>query len=324
MTENGGLEVIGVGAMNLDYICRVEKTVDDGETTVTDFIPCPGGSAANTIYGLARLGIKCGFIGAVGNDTEGRKLLRSFKTAGVDVSRIRVKSGVRTGVAFCFSDRKGRRAIYLLPGANNLLSNEDVDTAYLNSSRMVHLSSFVNDEQLHMQIEMVANLAKSVRLSLAPGMLYATRGLKSLAPLLERSHIVFLNQEEIKMLTGKDFRAGAEVLLNSSCEIVVVTLGKGIALRGGRRLNSYIRTRETEYQVSGVAREMEDIESTGAGDAFACGFLFGVLKGKPLDECAVLGDVMARSVISTPGGRKGFLTLKQLEKAYYRYTGKLL
>lgn len=318
------IAVIGVGAMNLDYICRVEETVEDGEATITRFVPAPGGSAANTLYGLARLGIGAGFIGAVGNDAEGKVLVRSFRTVGIDTSHICVKSGTKTGLAFCFSDSKGRRAIYLLPGANDLLSEEDMDTAYLNRARIVHFSSFARDEQFRLQIKAAQTLADHVKLSLAPGMLYASKGLKILAPLLERSSIVFLNREEVRLLTGKDFKKGAEALLSTGCHTVVVTLGKGIAHSGGKRLNGYIRTRETEHFVTAEALEAKDIESTGAGDAFACGFLFGILREKPLDQCGVLGDIVARSVLSAPGGRKGFPTLKQLSRAHLKRTGKRL
>ncbi len=324
MTEGSEIAVIGFGAMNLDYICRVTETVADGEAMVTQCLPSPGGSAANTIYGLARLGIRTGFIGAVGSDAEGRALVRNLKTAGVDTSHVRQKPGARTGLAFCFSDTKGRRAIYLLPQANDLLSEEDIDMAYLNRARMVHFSSFAGDEQFYLQIKTADNLAGHVKLSLAPGMLYASKGLKGLAPLLERSHIVFLNREETRLLTGKDFKAGAEVLLRAGCQIVVVTLGKGIARGGGRRLNSYIRTRETEYFVTTTATEAKDIESTGAGDAFACGFLFGMLSTRPLEVCGILGDIVARSVISAPGGRKGFPTPKQLHRACLKRTGRPL
>ncbi len=324
MVDNNEIAVIGVGAMNLDYICRVGETVEDGEAMIIQFVPSPGGSAANTIYGLARLGIGVGFIGAVGNDAEGKRLVRSFKTAGVDTSHICVKSGTKTGLAFCFSDRKGRRAIYLLPGANDLLLEKDIDTAYLNCAQIVHFSSFASDQQFHLQIETARNLADHVKLSLAPGMLYASKGLKSLAPLLERSDIVFLNREEVRLLTGKDFKVGAEALLSTGCQTVVVTLGKGIARKGGIRLSSYIRTRDAEHLVTTTAIQAKDVESTGAGDAFACGFLFGTLKEKPPDKCGLLGDIVARFVVSAPGGRTGFPTLKQLSRAYLKCTGKPL
>jgi len=324
LTEKSAPAVIGFGAMNLDYICRVEETLNDGETMVTDFTPSPGGSAANTIYGLAKLGIKTGFVGTVGNDAEGRRLVRNLKAVGIDTSHIRVKKDAKTGLAFCFSDKKGRRAIYLLSGANSLLDSQDIDIAYLSRSQIVHLSSFAHDKQLRLQIEVTGNLQSSTKLSLAPGTLYASKGLKVLTPLLERAHITFLNREEIELLTGKDFRTGAKTLLALGCHIVVVTLGRGIALSDGKKATSYIGTTETEYHITSIEEAPKDIESTGAGDAFACGFLFGMLKNKTPSECGLLGDIVARFVISAPGGRKGFPSLEQLLRAYLNRVGNPL
>jgi len=321
LIETNEIAVIGFGAMNLDYICRVAETVADGEAMVTDFIPAPGGSAANTIYGLAKLGISTGFIGAVGNDAEGRKLIRDLKAVGTDISHIHIKKAAKTGLAFCFSDKKGRRAIYLLPGANSLLDSQDIDTDYLNSPQIAHFSSFAEDRQLYLQLEAASNLTGRTKLSFAPGMLYASKGLRVLLPLLERSRIVFLNREEIELLTGKDFKTGAEKLVQLGSDIVVVTLGRGIPLGNGKKLISYICTRQAEHQVTSADETLENIETTGAGDAFASGFLFGMLRNKNLNECGLLGDIVARFVISAPGGRRGFPTPEQLSRAFFKRAG---
>ncbi|MBA7695250.1 Ribokinase [subsurface metagenome] len=66
-----GIEIVGLGAMNIDRLYRVDEIVADGEQLVTDSEAVPGGSAANTIYGLAKLGVKTGFVGAVGRDEDG-------------------------------------------------------------------------------------------------------------------------------------------------------------------------------------------------------------------------------------------------------------
>ena len=116
------LEVIGLGALNIDHIYQVERIIEDGETDVKDLASFPGGSAANTIYGLARRGISTSFIGAVGDDAEGKLLRRELKKAGVDAAQVRVKLGVKTGSTLCIGDELGRRSIYVLPGANNLLT----------------------------------------------------------------------------------------------------------------------------------------------------------------------------------------------------------
>ncbi len=263
---------------------------------------------------MAKLGVKTGFVGAVGTDKDGKELINDFKTAAVDTSQIRIKKAA-TGSTICLSDKLGRRAIYVSPGANNLLNSEDIDLAYLNQAQMVHLSSFADDRQFKLQVDLVKKLKDSVRVSLAPGMLYVTKGLKALAPLLERTYIVFMNREEIERLTGKDFRTGARELVKSGCRIVVVTLGKGLAKGKAGMVTAYIRDEEKEYEIeSEKASPKSPLETTGAGDAFAAGFLFGFLKGKGIEECGLLGDIMAGFAIKKVGARTGLPTLSQLSQ----------
>lgn len=82
------IEVVGLGALNIDYLYKVERILDDGEAVVDETKLSPGGSAANTIYGLAKLGVNTGFTGVVGDDAEGKMLLEDFQKAGVDISQI--------------------------------------------------------------------------------------------------------------------------------------------------------------------------------------------------------------------------------------------
>ena len=98
----------------MDNIYRVERILEDGETVVKESASFPGGSAANTIYGLAKLGVSTGFIGAVGDDAEGKLLLQDFQKVGVDTSQIKVKPGAKTGSALCLSD-EAWQALHLCP-----------------------------------------------------------------------------------------------------------------------------------------------------------------------------------------------------------------
>ena len=141
------IEVIGLGALNIDHIYKVERILDDGEAVVTETALSPGGSAANTIYGLARLGIRTGFTGVVGDDAEGKIMLQDFQKVGVNTSQIRVKHGAQTGSVLCLSDRLGKRSLYVIPGDNNLLAMDDLDLEYINQAKMLHISSFIDDRQ---------------------------------------------------------------------------------------------------------------------------------------------------------------------------------
>jgi len=309
------VEVVGFGALNMDHIYRVERILSDGEAVVADYGPAPGGSAANTTYGLARLGVSAGFLGAVGDDEEGRMLLEDFNRAGVDSNHIRTKKA-KTGETFCFTDRRGRRAIYVLPGANSMLESDDIDLAYISQARILHLSSFADEGQLTIQKELVQRIPPSVKVSLAPGSIYAAKGMETLAPIIRRAHVLFLNRGEVEQLTGEDFRAGAQRCLNEGCQMVAVTLGPGIK-KGTITAICYLASNEGEYMIEAKKTGRRPKGDTiGAGDAFAAGFLFGLLRGKGVEECGYLGDLIARLSIAKFGARAGLPSLQELGQLY--------
>jgi len=315
----GNIEVVGLGALNIDHLYRVERILDDGEAVVNEAKSFPGGSAANTIYGLAKLGVNTGYTGVVGGDAEGKILVQDFQKVGVDTSQIRVKP-VRTGSVLCLSDRLGRRSLYVIPGANSLLTIDDLDLTYINQAKWLHLSSFADDRQFKVLLELIDRLASSVKLSFAPGVLHAIKELAILSPILNRTHLLFVNQREIQHLTGEDVIAGAESCLKQGCCMVVVTLGKGMRLELGRRTVTavgYIRDAENECAIEPSRQDIiAEVDATGAGDAFAAGFLYGLLKGKGLNQCGCLGDIVARFSLTKLGARDGFPTLTQLAQRY--------
>ena len=300
----------------MDHLYRVERILDDEGTVVNEAISTPGGSAANTIHGLARLGMSTGFAGVVGDDAEGKTLLRDFDSVGVDISRIKVKAGAKTGSVLCLSDQQGRRSLYVTPGANSLLTMDDLDLTYINQAGMLHLSSFADDQQFKVSRELLKRLDSSVKVSFSPGALYVAKGLKALTPILKRTHILFINQGEIQQLTGESFDIGAETCLKQGCHIVVVTLGKGTSYKT-TMATSYIRDANNEYVIAPENRIItSDSDTTGAGDAFATGFLYGLLKDKGLEECGRLGGIVAQFSISKIGARAGLPTLVELSQRY--------
>ncbi|MBA7601232.1 Ribokinase [subsurface metagenome] len=179
------IEVVGLGALNMDHIHRVERVLEDGETaaavedvagppiyTVADrkwIGAFPGGSAANTIYGLARLGVKTGFTGVVGDDAPGQSMLEDFREAGMDTSQIKIRPGAKTGSTLCLSDKLNFRSIQVTPGANSLLTMDDLDMDYINQADILHISSFVDDAQFEILLELVNKLDSSVKISFSPG-----------------------------------------------------------------------------------------------------------------------------------------------------------
>jgi ribokinase len=312
-------EAIGFGAMNIDRLYQVNEIVHDGEQTIKNFVSHPGGSAANTIYALAKLGVKTGFAGAIGADEEGKELMADLASIGVDTSQIKAKN-IHTGSTICLSDKMGKRAIYVSPGANNLLNLKDLNISYFNRTNIVHMSSFANERQFKLQISLARRLKTII--SMAPGMLYAAKGLKTLTPLLERAGILFMNREEVISLTGKDYREGARQLVKIGCGIIIITMGRGLS-RGKKKIAAaYIRDNGKEYEVISEKADQKSVfETTGAGDAFAAGFLFGFLKGKKTEECGLLGDIVASYAMKKVGARSGLPTLSQLSSEYLKRTG---
>ncbi|MFC1866359.1 carbohydrate kinase family protein [Chloroflexota bacterium] len=311
--------VIGLGALNLDKIYKVERILEDGETLVEEAGLYPGGSAANSIYGLAKLGVSSGFIGIVGSDGAGEYLLEDFKSVGVDTQRVAVKRGEITGETLYLSDRTGKRSIYVLPGANDKLSFENIDLSYINMAGLLHISSFAGERQFQLLMELMKEQSYSVRVSFSPGMMYAARGLKALATIMSRTSVLFINQSELKCLTGRDVTDGANICLEYGCQIVVVTLGEGKKLPGSKvTATCYIKDSIDEYMVEKVSEdEINDFDATGVGDAFATGFLYGLVKDKSMVKCGRLGDTSARLCISKNGARQGLPDAYHLAENYF-------
>ncbi|MBI3931760.1 MAG: carbohydrate kinase family protein [Chloroflexi bacterium] len=330
------LEVVGLGALNMDYIRQIERLAGDSE--IAERTPghgypdselklldtCPGGSAANTIYGLAKLGVNTGFIGAVGDDADGKTLLKDFQTVGVDISQIKVKPKAKTGLARCLSDKLNFRSISITSGANSLLTADDINLDYINQAAILHISSFVDDAQLEVLLKLITNLDSSVKVSFSPGELYAAKRLKTLSLILARTHILFINESEIKQLTGEDFISGADRCLGLGCHIVVVTLGQGTSYKT-RMATSYIRTAKSVDVVEPSDKSIiSTVDTIGAGDAFATGFLYGFIQGQGLKECGYLGSIVAQFSIQKIGARQGLPALGELSQRYRELYGREL
>jgi ribokinase len=291
--------------MNMDHLYRVEAILHDGEAPVEEYRQSPGGSAANTIYALGRLGINTGFIGAVGDDGYGRTLVADLSGAGVDTGHIAINKGRPTGQVLALVDRTGHRALYVLPGTNNDLSVDDIHRDYINHAGYMHLSAFVGDEQLSLQRELSASLPPEVGLTFAPGALYAARGWDQVAPIVSRSHILFANRDEIRQLTGNRLPEAARCCLEAGCQMVVVT-------SGGAGEVCTIYQKGVEHRVAPALKAAQVKDSTGAGDAFAAGFLYGLLRGGDTEECARLGEVMAVLSLRGLGARSGLPSKTEL------------
>lgn len=296
------LDVICFGALNMDKLYRVNRIArEEEESVITGFKESPGGSAANTAVGLARLGIKTGYIGKVSNDHEGKLLLDNFKTEGVDTRGVIVSKEGRSGVVIGFVDVKGERALYVNPSVNDTIEFKEIDLEYTRLAKILHLTSF-EDKPFKAQKTLVKTLT-NIKVSLDPGELYARKGLATLKPLIKRSFVVFLNENEIKLLTGKNYREGAKTLVNAGANIVAAKLGK----RG-----CYVTDDKETHLIKPY--KVKVVDTTGAGDAFCAGFMYGLIKNKSLHECGRLGNFVASRCIREAGAREGLPKLSDLEE----------
>jgi len=297
-------DVVGFGALNVDKLFKVNRIARaEEESFVTGFEEACGGSAANTIVGLARLGCKVGFIGKVANDREGKLLLKDFRREGVDTKGIIITKQGRSGTVMGFVDLKGERALYVDPGVNDTLELEEISKEYAFQTKFLHLTSFVGDKPFQAQKKLVEMLPENVKISLDMGELYARKGLKALEPILTKTFVAMPNAKELEILTGKtDYKKNAELLLEKGVKIVAVKLGsKGCYVTDGKE-NHHIE-----------AFKVNVVDTTGAGDAFCAGFLYGLIKSKNLYDCGRIGNFVASKCIMKMGARTGLPYIKDLK-----------
>jgi ribokinase len=298
------LDVIGFGALNVDKLFKVNRIAGvEEESFIENRSETCGGSAANTVVGLARLGCKVGFIGKVSNDKEGDLLLEDFRREGVDSSGVaRTKHG-SSGFVMGFVDKKGARALYIDSGVNDAITIAEIKEEYVSQVRFLHLTSFVGEKAFKTQKSLLQTLPESVKISFDPGALYAKKGLTQLEPILRRTHVFMPNSIELELLTGKtDYCKGADFLVGKGVKIVAVKLGED---------GCYVTDGRERHLIE--AFKVKVVDTTGAGDAFCAGFLYGLLKGKSLNECGRLGNFVASRCVTKMGAREGLPFAKDLE-----------
>jgi ribokinase len=298
-----GFDAVGFGGLNVDKLFKVNKIAKaEEESYIINCEETCGGSAANTIVGLARLECKVGFVGKVADDREGKMLVEDFRKEGVDINGIiRAKHG-KSGTVIGFVDKKGERALYVYPGVNDTIEFNEINRKYVFQTRFLHLTSFVGEKSFQTQKRLVEALPQNVKLSLDPGELYARKG-DALETIIKRTFVLMPNLNELELLTNNvDYRKGAEILLRKGVEIVAVKLGsKGC----------YVTDGTESHHIE--AFKVKVVDTTGAGDAFCAGFLYGLIAGKSLYECGRIGNFVASRCIMKMGARIGLPYVKDLE-----------
>ncbi len=330
----GSPKLVACGALNVDYLHKVPQLLTDGETKVLSFHREAGGSAANTTYALAKWGVPCVFIGCIGDDEDGKLLLQSFQEVGVMAQWVRIKSGAQTGRVLGFVDEHGKRALYVLAGANELLRGCDFPSELPESIEWAHCTSLVGDEPMRAQLSWVMRLPGHVKVSFSPGAIYASLGINSLRQFFERATIAFISRDELVQLTScSDAAEGARTLHSFGVAIVAVTMGEeGSMVSYSKDAVSSLGVEPTNK----VQFDLPDgygllweralptsvVDTTGAGDAFSAGFLLGLLNKMPLDVCHRLATCAASICVERMGARSGMPSLNELIERYKAFWRK--
>jgi sugar/nucleoside kinase (ribokinase family) len=250
-----------------------------------------GGSAANTIHGLAMLGIESGFIGSVGKDETGDLFENDMKRAGVKNMLLRRDSVTGTAVALISPDTQRTFATHL--GAAIELDAEDLKEEFFKPYDILYFEGYlIINKPLVIK---ACTLAKKNNMEIAIDLAsynVVEANKKNFIEIIEKyADIVFANEDEALMLTGLEVEKALEKIGNI-CKVAVVKTGAegSLAKRGD------------ELMKIGTL-PIDCIDTTGAGDLYASGFLYGYAKSMELDKCGALGALLAGNVIELVGAR---------------------
>lgn len=300
-------EVIGFGALNVDKLYSVESIVSkDGESFIKSETDTPGGSAANTIIGLSRLGCSTSIIGKIAEDEDGDLIEYNLAINGVYTNNLIYSETGATGKCLGFVDDEGERCLYIDPGVNDEIKIGEINPMNIMRCKIMHYTSFVGDS-FNTQIELLEKLNDECILSFDPGMLYVKKGFDKLKPMLERTNILLINESELRLLCNNNdnpLRQLAIGFLDLGVETVVVK-------RGSKGVYAIDNSSECEVDVY----PCDVVDTTGAGDSFNSGFLYSYLKGYDLEKSCKIGNWVASKAIEGFGMEK-FPTHKDLEEFF--------
>ena len=300
-------EVIGFGALNVDKLYSVENIVTkDEESFIKSETKTPGGSASNTIIGLARLGCSTSIIGKIAEDDDGDLIEYNLAINGVYTNNLIYADGGSTGQCLGIVDSKGERCLYINPGVNDEIKIGEINPLNIMRCKIMHYTSFVG-ESFNTQIELLEKLNDEAILSFDPGMLYVQKGFQQLKPILERTNILLINESELRLLCNNNKDSLKELaigFLDLGIETVVVK-------QGSKGVFAISNHESCEVEAFGC----DVLDTTGAGDSFNSGFLYSFLKGYDLEKSCKIGNWVASKSIEGYGMEK-FPSLKDLEEFF--------
>lgn len=257
-----------------------------------------GGSAANTMAGFASFGGKGAFIGKVAQDTLGRTFKKDIESLGVHFETQALAIGAPTGRCLILVTPDAHRTMNTFLGASVEMGPDDIDDDLIASARVTYLEGYLFDREQAKQAfikaaELAHDAGHRVALTLSDPFCVDRHRSDFLGLIENHVDILFANEEEIKSLYMQQNFQDALSALKGKCEIAALTRSEkgAVILSEGRAI---------EVDAAPVKKV---IDTTGAGDQFAAGFLYGFTEGMTLEKCGKLGSLAAAEVISHIGPR---------------------
>jgi ribokinase len=284
-------QLLAAGHINWDVTLRVSALPEpDGEARITEQHRAGGGSAANVASALAGLDLEAGLIGSVGTDEQGRMAVRELEASGVDVSRVITVEG-ETTVKYLVVDDSGEVMVLANDGVNEAVGPEDVAAEMVAGASHLHLTG-QHPATAARLIELAQDAGLTV--SFDPGRRVDER---DFSPLLDEVNVLLVNELEARAVFGADEGSAIAAAAGPERTIVVKRGADGASLYAGGEPTHH----------PGFA--VEAVDTTGAGDAFAAGYLAATVGGLALGDGA--GDSPDPEQVLAMANASGALTVQQ-------------
>ena len=297
------LEKFSLPKGSMQLVDKTKSEVVKSETVHLNRNLTSGGSAANTIHGLAMLGVKTGFIGSIGKDKLGDFFEKDMKYAGINTILFRRNSITGTAVALISRDSERTFATHL--GAAVELEATNLDSEDFNGYDILYLEGYLIFNK--MLVEKACQIAKEKKMKVALDLAsynVVDAKLEDFKGIIEKYiDIVFANEEEARSFTGMEPEKALDYI-SKFCDITVIKVGSE---------GSWIKRGEETIKIGTVQVNLKD--TTGAGDLYASGFLYGYANGLNLGKCGLLGSLMAGKVIEIVGARMEEPRFDEIKKA---------
>jgi sugar/nucleoside kinase (ribokinase family) len=295
-----------IGELNVDLVASGLSLFPKlgAEILATDFTLTLGSASAIFASGLSKLECDVTFISQIGNDDFGRFCLEELSAAGVNVTRVKRDEKLKTGVTIALSMRGGDRALVTYLGSISSLRYEDIDLKLLSDHQHLHLTSYFLQTNLRPHFPEIFRAAREAGLttSFDPNSDPECKWDESIWKVLAETDVLFLNEEEALALTRRNDVQEASPILGQRVPCAVVKLGaQGAMAISGQRI----------FTAPGFT--VEALDTTGAGDSFASGFIAGYLRGLPVEDCLLMGNACGALSTLKAGGTPGQPSLESLQ-----------